>query len=96
MIDDNLLYNSKKHLAQPLSSRAQADTSANIKNSKKVVKIKITPDTKINKAQAELDMQNDQDSNGSPEFQKDHGFSKTFPGIPDHWHETIQVKNKQT
>ena len=41
-------------------------------------------------------MQNDQDSNGSPEFQKDHGFSKSFPGIPDHWHETIQVKNKQT
>ena len=79
-----------------MNPRALVDTSPIIKNSKKVVKIKIATEAKINKAQAELDMQNDQDSNESPEVQKDHGFSKTFPGIPDHWHETIQVKNKQT
>ena len=39
--------------------QANVDASAQIKSSEKSVKIKINSETKINKAQTELDMQQD-------------------------------------
>lgn len=40
--------------------------------------------------------QNIQDSDDECVYQSDHGVKKSFPGVPDDWHETIQVKNKET
>ena len=32
----------------------------------------------------------------SEDWEKEKGYIKTFAGIPNEWHETIQVKNKLT
>ena len=64
-----------------------------------MVKVSISTQTgaKVQKAKEELDQEViDQLSDNSADWENEKGYAKTFAGIPNEWHETIQVKNKLT
>lgn len=51
---------------------------------------------KVQKAKEELDQEEIDQLSDNSDWENEKGYTKTFAGIPNDWHETIQVKNKLT
>ena len=70
-----------------LEDSAMRDDNAKVSISTQTQKIQKQPEENDNEASHTSDQS---------DFEKEKGYAKSFVGIPDDWHETIQVKNKQT